>query len=296
MDALIPEILRLNPMQADFLTSAVSSLEEGERRDLESYLEYARSLGLRLEYLAACYDVIVKDTLAQQIYFRRHGRYRHSSYADVAGDVYRNPEYMAMYMHGLAITAYLWPNHRAMRRWFDGRFPEKRSGDYLEIGPGHGFYFMEAIRRGGYSRYLGVDISETSVDMTRRILDSGFFGKFGNWEVQQADFLSWRRPDRRFQAVVMGEVLEHVEDPGAFLRKIREVSMPGAFIYATTCINAAAVDHIFLFRSKEDVFRLVESQGLSVRDFLLLPYNGLSVEESERKNLPMNIALVLEHA
>jgi len=291
-DALLERIASANLLQRRFLSESLAGLRDDEAHVLEAYLRYRLGRGASLDQLSAAYLLIVNDTLTEQIYFQRHDSYRYSTFAEVREFVYFNADYMVKYMDGLAITAFLWPNHRQMMRFFIDMLPKKPRGTYLEIGPGHGFYFMEAMRRTQHDRFLGVDISPSSVAMTKEIIASGHFDHFSNYEIVQGDFLSFSRPGR-YDSIVMGEVLEHVEEPRAFLKKIAAVAHSESFVYVTTCANAPAVDHIHLFRSTEEVTELVRSSGLEVVDQLLVPYTGRTIEESIVKKLPVNLALVL---
>jgi 2-polyprenyl-3-methyl-5-hydroxy-6-metoxy-1,4-benzoquinol methylase len=293
-NALIKAIGAINPLQVAFLDTSLRDMEEDERTALESYLDFCHGNGFDIGYLAKCYDVIVKDTLREQIFFQRHKRYRHSSYAEVADSVYMNDEYMGMYMHGLAITSYLWPNHREMRRFFMQRIPTQARGRYLEIGPGHGIYLMSAMQHAPYEYFEGVDISPTSIELTRNVLNSGYFGQFGDYELFCKDFLQHEMTYPDYDAIVMGEVLEHVEQPLEFLKKIRSLSRRDSFIYITTCINAPAIDHIYLFESLESLEAIIQSADLGVKDRLVVPYEGMSIEESIEKRMPVNVAYVLE--
>jgi 2-polyprenyl-3-methyl-5-hydroxy-6-metoxy-1,4-benzoquinol methylase len=211
----------------------------------------------------------------------------------VANSVYFNTEYMRKYMHGLAITAYLWPNHRALHRFFIESIPTSQEGRYLEVGPGHGVFMMCAMRQSAYGSFEGIDISPTSVEMTRALLGSGFFGDFGDYDIVEQDFFASDMAPNAYSAVVMGEVLEHVEDPGRFLQQVSTVSTDDAFIFITTPINAPAIDHIYLFDSVESIETLVVQAGLRVCESLLVPYPGLTVEESMAEKLPVNVAMVL---
>ncbi|NNL99129.1 MAG: methyltransferase domain-containing protein [Gammaproteobacteria bacterium] len=293
IDSLVTRISAINPLQAQFLSDSLAGVEAAERDDLAVYIAYGLAEGLSIDYLAGCYDLIVKDTLREQMYFQRHKRYRHASFEEVAQSVYFDDEYMRKYMHGLAITGYLWPNHRELHRFFAANIPTDRGGRYLEIGPGHGMYMMTAMRHSGYSEFHGIDLSPTSVAMTRDLLGSGRFGDFRNCHIFEQDFLAGDIEAASCAAVVMGEVLEHVEQPGLFLERIRDVAADDAFIFITTPINAPAIDHIYLFDSFDSIESLVDAAGLSIRQQLLVPYPGLSVDESMQRLLPINVALVL---
>jgi len=96
-----------------------------------------------------------------------------------------------------------------------------------------------------------------------------------------------------FDAVVMGEVLEHVEQPEVFLRRIAELAKDDAYIFITTCINAPAVDHIYLWRTTDELEEMITASGLTITEPLRLPYEGKTLEESREENLPINVAYVL---
>lgn len=292
VEQFIARVTSENPLQASFLENSLKALSPEEYSALVTYMEYCTENGQTVEDLAASYNLIVKDTLAEQIFFRRNKRYRFSTYAEVAGQVYLNEDYMSKYMHGLALTSFLWPNHVDLRRFFLRTLPRDQKGKYLEIGPGHGFYFMQSMKHTAYERFEGVDISPTSVRMTNEILASGKFGKFENYSVAERDFLG-SELNAPYDAIVMGEVLEHVEQPVVFLRRIKELAAPGAYIYITTCINSPAFDHIYLFTSPEHLEGIIAESGLEVREKLILPYHGMSLEETNRRLLPINVGYVL---
>lgn len=293
---LVSAIIAENPSHKPFLDASLGGLEAEEREACEHYLGYCSSRGMTLERIAECYNTIVVDTMREQIYFQRNKRYRHATYADVAGLVYDDPEYMEKYMYGLAVTLFFWPAHRELKRFFHRTLPKDRAGRYLEVGPGHGFYFMSSMTSSSYSSFTGIDISAKSVEMTRDILESGYFGTFTDYEVLCQDFFRSDSNEEPFDALVMGEVLEHVEDPGMFLRQTRALTRPDSYIYVSTCMNAPAVDHLFLFTSPDHLKSIIAEAGLSVVDECLIPYPGLSIEETAAKQLAMNIGLVLKHA
>lgn len=293
---LVECILEANPSHKPFLDVSLGEMTPELLNELEHYLGYCASRDVSLAYIAESYNTIVQDTFLEQIYFMRNKRYRYSTYAEVAGSVYNDAEYMGKYMYGLAVTLFFWPAHRALKSFFERTLPGDRSGSYLEIGPGHGFYFMTAIAKTEFTNFVAIDISEKSVAMTRDVIESGYFGTYSNYSVQCKDFLSADVDGEVFDALVMGEVLEHVEDPGLFLRRIRSVTRADSYIYISTCMNAPAVDHLSLFTSAEELRGIVEDSGLRVADECLIPYPGLSVEETEAKQLAMNIGLVLAHS
>lgn len=154
---------------------------------------------------------------------------------------------------------------------------------------------MTAALEGLFDDLLGVDVSAASIAQTRAII--GYFAPTAaaKIELRQGDFLQaeWLAP-ASFDVIVMGEVLEHVESPEACLRKIANLARPDAFIYVTTCINSPAIDHIFLWRTTDELETMIRGCGLGIRYACRLPYEGYSLEESLAKSLAVNVAYVLE--
>jgi SAM-dependent methyltransferase len=295
VDRLVDAILQQYPVHRGFLERALAGATPAEIERLGSYLSFCTGKGLTLDYLAESYLTILGDTLDEQEFFRDHGRYRHSTFADVAESVYHDRDYMDRYMYGLAITNFLWPNHLAMARFLRETLPRDRSGRYLEIGPGHGFLLLSALEVGSFDEVLAVDLSAASVEQTRTIIDH--FNPDAPARVEQRDFLEAADLEPgSFDAIVMGEVLEHVEKPDVFLRRIAELAKDDAYIFVTTCINAPAVDHIFLWRTTDDLEQMITDNGLTIVEPLRLPYEGKSLEESRELNLPINVAYVLAKA
>ena len=196
---LAERIFSSNPTTARALAAAIEDLTEEERHGLDTYLAYLAGSGFKLDFVCEAYNTIVRDTVREQIFFRRNGRYRHSTFDEVASSVYLNDDYMSRYMVGLAVTTYLWPNHLAIQRFFRRSLREAPRGDYLEVGPGHGVFFLTAMRSGMFARCLGVDLSPTSVAMTEAILSSSFFGNLKGYELLQADFLEVDLPPKAFR-------------------------------------------------------------------------------------------------
>ncbi len=293
INSLVVKIGKLNPLQKSFISDSLSTLTLDEIRIFEAYLDYCYSQDISPDFLASSYDLIVKDTFREQVFFQRHGRYRHSSYREVANSVYHNDEYMSKYMFGLALSTFLWPNHMAMHRFFIRTLPKEMTGSYLEIGPGHGFYFMQAMQYSGFEQFQAVDISATSVAMTTDIIKSGCFGTYENYAIERTDFLAWGA-EHNFDCVVMAEVLEHVEKPEAFLKQICKFAKPDAHIFVTTCINAPAIDHIYLYPDVESLRTQIKDSGLNIVEELLVPYVGKTIEQSISAKLPINIAMVLK--
>lgn len=296
VDDFASMVTAANPLHTSFITRSLKSMRDDTRAELTAYLDYCRSVGLSLDYLVDSYNTIVSDTFREEMFFRENKRYRWSRFDELADSVYFDEAYMRKYMYGLAITAFLWPNHTALHDFFIRTFPRGQNGNYLEIGPGHGYYFMQSARLGNFERLLGVDISAASVALTRDIVRYYEIEKKCRAEVVQTDFLNFQKEDQEYSCIVMGEVLEHVEDPKLFLSTIARLSGPSTHIFVTTCMNAPAVDHISLFRTGRDVEDIIASSGLQMVEACYVPYVGKTLAECEKHDLAVNVGYVLRKA
>jgi len=294
---LIAAILLESPLHRNFISEALRNLSVAEIDELSAFLDYCKLQRLSTEYMADCYLTLVEDTIGEQIYFNAHKHYRYSSFAEVANKVYFDPEYMDKYMHGLAISSFLWANHIAISRYFRTTLPTNARGRYLEVGPGHGQFLLRAMRDCSCSEYLGVDISATSVAQTKNIINHFLPQCDAEVRLETRDFLSKDDlPADSFDIIVAGEVVEHVEQPEAFFCRIAELAKSDAHIFLTTCINTPAIDHIYLWRAPEELEKMIRACGLTIKDRLTLPYQGKTMAQAIAEDLSVNFAFVLGKA
>jgi len=291
---LIEEIQKNNESHCRFLQNSLNQLTKEEEQILSSYITFLVQDGKSIPYIAECYNKLVTDVVKEQLFFLKHKRYRFSKFSDVESHVYYNDTFMEKYMIGLGISTFLWPQHLKIHRFFLKSLPLNAKGNYLEIGPGHGFFFMDAIKRSAYTFFEGIDISPKSVLLTNKMIKSNFFGGFENYSIVQADFTRFT-PEKKYDAIIMGEVLEHVERPDFLLRKIHSIANYDSFIFLTTVINAPVIDHIYLFDSIESIEKMMSDAHFSIQEIFLAPaYDKYSIEDNLNKKLPIDLALILK--
>lgn len=290
---LISFISDKNQFQAKALEGLEEKLTPDETAGLDALLAYYMKQGNTIEQLAGCYLEHVQDFMEEEYYFIKNGHYRYSNSEEVNAFFYQNPEYMEYYMKGLAISAYLLDYHRQCRAWFCEKISAKvYGGVYLDAGVGHGEYFVLAINHTNYKQYLGVDISPTSVQMCREMVKARVSDKTKNIEVREQDFFAYDGPV--CDAVILGEILEHVERPQLFLEKIHRITHEDSFIYVTTVVNGPAKDHIYLFRTVEEVEELYRSAGFDIADRLICPSNGYTLEKAVKRRASIITAHILK--
>ena len=290
LNILRASIIENSPVQSEFIEHSLEELSHEEKTTFENLIADYGDKGLSPKMLADCYKVVLEDMLAEQIYFKKHKSYRYSKIDEVKKTDFYGADHSRRYLIGLGLTQFLWPNHRDLFQFFRLHLPASSGGEYLEIGPGHGLFFKHALEKSDFRKFSALDMSPAGLELTRDLV-----GADPRVTYIQSDLLSWETPEK-YAAIVMSEVLEHTEDPAAFIRKLKDLSEPSSFIYVSTCINAPATDHLWLFRSADEVREIIGKNGMKIGQEKLIPYFQKTIEESEKKLLPMNIGLVLHHA
>jgi len=204
---------------------------------------------------------------------------------------------MLPYMVGLAISQYLWETHRAIFEFFTLEIRRRRGQvrTYLEIGPGHGLFLDRALSELGHgAAATAVDISPTSIDITRAIMEF-FRPNAANVTYRTGDIMMLDMPER-FDFITMGEVLEHVDAPGRLLKKVGSLMAPGGGAFVSTCANCPAIDHVYQFNSVDEIRALITGNGLRIERDLALPAEKLPMDEVIKRRITVNYcAMVTSH-
>ena len=235
----------------------------------------------------------------EEVFFQREGRYRLSTFAEAAREVYDNKELMARYMDGLLVSYVLWLHHACAINDFANLYLPSLSprGAHLEIGPGHGMLLNLAIQSGRFESHAAWDVSATSVEHTGRMLET--LGRRDQVDLSLMDIFAPAavRPNRaRFSTIVFSEVLEHLERPEEALDVVADLLTPGGSVWINIPANAPAPDHLFLIRSLDEATDLVRRSGLVVKRSAAYPVAGASLERAVRQSLPVSCVVVGEKA
>lgn len=228
----------------------------------------------------------------EEIFFHREGRYRLSTFAEAVAEVYSNADYMRRYMSGLLLSQILWYNHIATLDMFLSRVlaAATQPFDYLEIGPGHGLmtYFAAAAP---LSRNLEAwDVSAVSLKETRAALDQ--LGVTKPVSLVETDILRAPSSEKRFDLIVISEVLEHLETPGAALRFLRSAIADGGRIFINVPINSPSPDHLYLLSSPQDVVELIEKAGFNVERMELHATQGRPVDRALHNRISVSAGVI----
>ncbi len=276
-----------------------------ETRDLE-YWSFAEGLSRILNHgfltdeaardeAARAYNKMCMDFLSEQIRFKKTGKYRIDDAAKAVAEVYDDLEVMRYYMVGLLVSYMFWPNHYALFRFFDKHLPKTPPGNYLEVGVGHGLFTSTMLSRFPGVTGAAIDISETSIKTARETL-TAFQVDQSRLRFIHGDYLTTEPDGGPFDFIIMGEVLEHVNDAPAFMRRTRNLLAPGGAVYMTTCANCPALDHVYHFHSAGEIRDLMVESGFRIVDDLALAAEDIPEDKWEEELVTVNYCALLEHA
>lgn len=219
-----------------------------------------------LEQIVDGYAEFSTDAVRSQVYFERKGEYKASNYDEVAEAYYHNRDFMfRCYLPGMFVSHYVWPHHYRMFSWFQsllGNMSEEISS-FCEVGTGCGLYSKEVLEQAKNCTGVGYDISASSLEFTHRIAQAFDYGD--RYETRVRNIIT-EGADQEFDLAISQEVLEHLEDPVAYLRALYNMVRPGGYAYIAAAVNAAHVDHIYLYRSPDDVAAEIKQAGFEIVD------------------------------
>lgn len=292
---VVGEVLARWPEHAAFLSKRFSDPNDPTLKHSEE------NAGLVLlimsnDVAAYCagYRWLCQAMIDEDLFFRRHGRYRLNRFADAVETVYARPDIMEPYMKGLLLSQLLWANHARASMFFTERFLARLlpSADYLEIGPGHGLGLHMASKALPDGTLTGWDASESSIAMTRRTLAIVKSAK--SCRLEMVDVLASPSPGGAFDAVVASEVLEHLERPDTLLKIVRGLLRKGGIAFFNTPVNSAAPDHIYLWRTPEEIEDLVRSAGFTIIDSAAIPATGYDLERARRRRVTISSLIIAQ--
>jgi len=218
--------------------------------------------------------------------FLRSGRYANSSFAEVEKHVYANPEIMEYHMYGLVFSQFFWKDQYARLEFFCNGLPQYRPqiDSYLELGGGHAVYISSAtdILRPD-THFELIDISATSMELARGMSPQD---RIQYHLCNVFDFPA----DRRYDFVVAGEILEHLEEPRKLLARIREMLTPQGRAFITTPVNAPTVDHIYLFNHVSEIREMFHSEGFVIESEATRYAEDMPPAQAEKLKIPQMFA------
>lgn len=208
------------------------------------------------------------DGMLLQKRFDKTGRYEPKTYDQAAAEVYQNEQYMhTLYLPGIYLSHFLWRHHFIQHLYFLDQFVPKvkvhGGTTYYDVGVGTGFYLREMLRRIPGLRGHGFDLSPSSLSYTDRMVTA--FGLRDRCTLNLQNILT-DPPSPPASFLTNVEVLEHLEDPLAFLKGLNKLLAPGGLGMITAAVTAPNADHIYLYNSVDELVTQAREAGFIVVD------------------------------
>jgi 2-polyprenyl-3-methyl-5-hydroxy-6-metoxy-1,4-benzoquinol methylase len=248
------------------------------------FIKYLKIEKISFRYAVDCYLKMCFDMMESQKFFLKYKKYPIKQAKTAYKKVYNNIKEMKSYIFGLALSQFLWPTHYAMYSFFikNIQFQKKKSINYLEIGPGHGLFLLNALENlGEKSRFDIVDISKTSIKITKSIIKV-FFKEKTKISYFKKDIFKYASK-KVYDFITLGEVIEHVNKPNSLLKKIRSLLHKDGRVFISTCVDCPSIDHVYHFKSIGQVEQMIKKNG-----FKIMSRNILPVEEKSMKYIVAN--------
>jgi 2-polyprenyl-3-methyl-5-hydroxy-6-metoxy-1,4-benzoquinol methylase len=295
-------IYKRAPLQKKKLEKHFSSQSELFFKEAElfsaQYIDYLESQRIVPDYAVGAYLKMCNDMMRCQVGFMKTGEYPVKQATDALENVYNNETEMQSYMIGLALSQFLWSSHYAIFTFFKDALKKlsPSAHSYLEIGPGHGLFLSQAMKLLKECRkFVTVDISATSIQITKSIMQHIFPGEADKVVYHINDMLDLSL-EEKYDFISMGEVIEHVNFPDKLLEKLKDLLTPEGKGFVSTCVDCPATDHVYHFRSVDEIRDLISKCGLSIVDERVCPVEDLPMEEIVRRKITINYCCIVERA
>lgn len=296
---LVREIGSKNPLQKKSIMRSLQSADA-------AYFTFAESVVSRLmtavdrddcyDYLADTYIWYTKLLRIEEIHYAQNGAYRFDNYDEVYEKVYGRDDYMFNYVVGLGLTQPLWVNHYKIVRFFLDEFVPMiiaaKTG--AEIGVGHGLFHSEAMRGAPELRTTLLDVSQTALEMTLRVIAATGLDPARATPVKADVQKVVPIDDGVLDVLLMGELIEHLQDGEAVMRAMAAKMAPGGLCYFSTGANAPAEDHILLFTTSDEIRDFVRKCGWRIEKEAVFTLGGMSEKDANENKQTLNYCAVLK--
>ena len=294
-------VLARSPLQKKRLTRLIETQDDNYKHFCEELSERLLShfITTKAEQVFACdsYLKMCRDFLHAQIRFKQSGIYPVAHAGDAKKEVYDNPSVMRYYMLGLLLSYMFWPNHYLLFEFFKKSISkiDLNGKKYLEIGGGHGLFVSEVVTGFPLASATVVDISATSIQTAKELLRAHQVDE-SDVKFIHSDFMNLEQTEEKYDFIVMGEVLEHVDDGEAFMKKAASLLNPAGAIFMTTAANSPALDHVLHFHNVQEIRDLLNKTGFEIVDEIVHAAEDVPEAQWEQELVTLNYGSLLKLA
>ncbi len=283
----------LAKIHSSFNATMVAALRRGE-----SYWSAAEARCREILYLCNGDEARFRRSISEWVKFsfefsRKQrsflttGQYAVQSFQEIQEGLYDNDEKMEhFYLISLMFSFLFSSNYVKFYEFFENHMLIKasRARTVCDVGCGHGVYLTQMLLASESSTGIGIDVSNASLAMTRRMLEFHRVAT-NRYRVEKGD-LQGHLPivDGTQDAVTCFEVIEHLEDPAHALAEFRRILAPGGSLCMSTAIRMESIDHIHLFRSPDEVRDMIQGAGLVIEQDDVIPLTTEEIPDAETLN------------
>ena len=253
------------------------------------FFKYLKKQKIKLNYAINAYLKLCADMMISQKYFLKYKKYPVDDEKTAYENVYDNFHEMKSYMIGLAVSQFLWSTHYAMYSFFIKKITQESSkvNNYLEVGPGHGLFLAQALEKlDKKTNFEIIDISKTSIKITKSIINLINKKKI-NINYKKKNVFNIKK-SKKFDFITMGEVLEHVAEPKKLLIKLKSLITKNGSIFVSTCVDCPSIDHIYHFKTVQEIEKMIKESGFVILDKKILPVEDKPMKEIIKNKITIN--------
>ncbi|MEK6809669.1 MAG: methyltransferase domain-containing protein [Nanoarchaeota archaeon] len=285
----------LEKLKGNFATANVHRILLEEGYDADFAKKICRCMFEICEKDMGLYDKAIQDFIDLSIEFivlqselEKTGRYKYNNFEEVEKSILENKDIMpGRYLNGLLFSQAFWLNHYKFVEFFKERFcVSKSGGSVLEVPIGTGLFLSEFMKKNEGWTFKGFDLSTFSVNFAVKYISinndrSAEISKKNLFDIEE---------NNKFDKIICGELMEHLDDPRKLLLKLKNLLKNDGEIFLTTVVWLAHIDHIYLFRSVDEIREMVEP-FFDIKEELILPLEQAKVSDVT----PINYAVILKH-
>lgn len=236
------------------------------------------------------------EFLKLQASLEKNGKYLYSSFEEVEREVLKKKKPGETggvdYLWGLFFTEIFWVTHHRLFNFFLKEFISKSpsKGICLDAPVGSGIFLSNFLSINKEWKGVGIDLSDTAIDLAKQLFEIN--KQLNQVELIKEDINEYKS-GVNFDRIICVEFLEHVEDPVAILKKIKNLLTGDGKVFLTTVAWAAHIDHIYLYRSAQEIRNHIARSGFKIeKEYVqnIFPKDAGKLEES---NVALHYTAVL---
>ena len=218
--------------------------------------KFAAGQGHNLEDVLKLYRRFTDHVVEEYRRYAQTGKYRYETGAQ-PDTVFAGDDFDVCYLYVLTLSTALNRSRYEVYRHYREMVRKylERGNSLLEIGGGN---CLDAMFASDLGRVEVYELNRKSLQWQELV---GLRGKI-NLKIESYDFAE----SRHYDFVSMVELLEHVSDPGAYLRGAHRVLKDYGRAYLTFAIRMPQFDHLYHFRTIEECEQLLSETGFCVAD------------------------------